>query len=308
MGVLEDDVFAYHSALGIDIGGVASALCPQAFNIYLSYLHLWCHRKARPALQQMAVLKYQCIAAIDYILGAFAKAGTRIDISSDGACALLSQQLAEIIVLANQFVAGRKIEDDIGTCQRKVIAGRRGGPDIFANFDTKPYAIASDKNLRREGEVNLIAGKAQFGSAQVLNRSKPTLLVELVVVGQILLGNDAQNLALLDDGGTVEQQITNSDGQTHDGDDVKLTCEVEQHEHGTLCGFEQEVLPKQVLTCIASKGQFGENNNLHPLPFGQYNLLFYLLDIVFAICHLYRGNCRSDFYKSVVHNVLFVNG
>ena len=28
VGVLEDDVFAYHSALGIDIGGVASALCP----------------------------------------------------------------------------------------------------------------------------------------------------------------------------------------------------------------------------------------------------------------------------------------
>ena len=106
VGILEDDVFAYHSALGIDIGGVASALCPQAFNIYLSYLHLWCHRKARSALQQMAILKYQYIAAIDYILGAFAKSGTRIDISSDGACALLSEQLAEIIVLANQFVAG----------------------------------------------------------------------------------------------------------------------------------------------------------------------------------------------------------
>ena len=40
-----------------------------------------------------------------------------------------------------------------------------------------------------------MSGKTNLLFTQVLCRGKPTLLIELGIIGQILLGNDAKNVA-----------------------------------------------------------------------------------------------------------------
>ena len=50
-------------------------------------------------------------------------------------------------MLADELIAGREIEDDIGTRERQIVAGRNWCPHILADLHTKLHAIRSDKDL-----------------------------------------------------------------------------------------------------------------------------------------------------------------
>ena len=95
------------------------------------------------------------------------------------------------------------------------------------------------------------ARKIDFGGIKVLRGGKPALLVELVIVGQIGLGHNTQQRAILDNGSTVEQQATSLYGQTNHTDNIKLTGEVEQHEQSLFSLVQQQLFLKQILTGIA---------------------------------------------------------
>ena len=138
--------------------------------------------------------------------------------------------------------------------------------------------------------------------AQVLGRGKPALLIELAVVGQVGLGYNAEELSFLDDNRTIEQQVTDNDRESDDGNDVKLTGEVKQLDNALLGDIYQQILPEKILARIARDRQLREYDNLNPFSFRLCDKRFYLVQIVLAVSDFNCWNRCCDFDKSMLHN------
>ena len=209
-------------------------------------------------------------------------------------------------MLADELVAGREVEDKVGTRQCQTVAGRRGSPHILADLDTEQHIVAGAEELCIRVDGDGVAGEADLGGPQVLSRRKPALLVKLAVVGEVRLRHESQQLALLNDGRTVEQQVAHHHGESHDGDDVQLAGEVEERHYRSLCSVEQHILCKQVLTGVAGKAQFREDDDLHALAFSLHDEVLNLLYVVLRVGHAHHGHSCSHFDKSVFHINYFI--
>ena len=291
--------------LGIDERGVLTTLYTQFLDVNLTGLDLRLDTEAVALYQQMAVLKDHRISAIDKILGGFAETAAGIDIAADGTSTLLSKQRLEISMLTNQFVAGREVEDDICTREGEIIAGRNRCPHILADLHTELHTTAGDEEFGLCTHGETAACKEEGRRIQILGRGKPTLLVELGIVGQIGLGDDTQQLSTLDHSGTVIQQTIDDHRQTYDRDDIEFTCEIKQCDDGALGTIQQELLLEEILARVSRDTEFREDDHLHPTTFGLGDDTLYLLDVVIHISHLHGGNGSGHFYKSVFHNFTF---
>ena len=112
--------FRHFSTLGIDKGGIVTTLATHTLEVYLRHYHLRFKGEPLAVIQAFAILVYHGIAAIDNILRTFAKTASGIDISAHGACTLLGEEAMKIDMLANQFVRGAEVENDIGPGERKL--------------------------------------------------------------------------------------------------------------------------------------------------------------------------------------------
>jgi hypothetical protein len=106
--------------LRIDKGGIVATLATHTFVVYLRYNQLSIKGEPLTFLQAHSILVYHGIAAIDDILRTFAETASCIDISAHGACTLLGEEAMKIDMLANQFVRGAEVENDVGTGERKL--------------------------------------------------------------------------------------------------------------------------------------------------------------------------------------------
>ena len=133
--------------LCIDEGRVGASLCPYALNVNLLDFHLRLKGESLCLGNYPSVLDDDGIAAIYYILGALAESARRIHITTDGACALLCEQRAQIGMLADEFIACREIEDDVGSCKGEIVARRDRCPYILAYLDAEFHTVASGEHL-----------------------------------------------------------------------------------------------------------------------------------------------------------------
>ena len=288
-------------ALGIDECRVGMSLGAQAFHVYLGYLHLGLQREALALSQQQAVLENHGIAAIDHILSRLAEATRAVHITAHRAGTLLSQKRAQVGVLAYQLIAGRTVQDNVGTGHRQVVAGGNGSPYVLADFYSKLHTVAGIEELGFCRHADLTTCQIDGRGVQVLGRGEPALLVELVVVRQIGLGHHAQNGSALQHDGTVQQQAVNLYGHAYHADDVQLAGEVHQV-YQALLGLRQEQLfLKQVLTAVARHTQLREAYHLYTLTLGQRYQSLYLLDVIVNVGNLYGRYCCCHFYQSVLH-------
>ncbi|CUP32778.1 Uncharacterised protein [Segatella copri] len=90
------------------------------------------------------------------------------------------------------------------------------------------------KNLNIRRQFHLMSGITDFAISQVLSRSKPAFLIKLAVVWKICLRYNTENLSMLDNDTTIEQQVARYHRRTHDRDDIEFACEIEQHHHCLL--------------------------------------------------------------------------
>ena len=123
-------------------------------------------------------------------------------------------------MFSNEFIAGRKIENQFCTRQGKMIAGRSRSPDILTYLNTEMHAFTSTEKCRLSRNTNSISGKKQVGIIQILSRSKPTLLVEFAVVGKVSLRNESQEIAFLYNGSTIEEQVSTNHRKSHNGNNI----------------------------------------------------------------------------------------
>jgi hypothetical protein len=79
-----------------------------------------------------------------------------------------------------------------------------GGPEVFADLDAEERAVDVEEEVGSNWNVALSAEGA--GAWQTDGGGgEPAGLVEFVVVGNVCLGNDAQDVSLLQYDGHVEQ-------------------------------------------------------------------------------------------------------
>ena len=123
-------------------------------------------------------------------------------------------------MLSNEFIAGRKIENQFCARQGKMIAGRSRSPDILTYLNAEMYPLTSTEKRRLSRNTNSISGKKQIGIIQILSRSKPTLLVEFAVVGKVSLRNESQEIAFLYNGSTIEEQVSTNHRKSHNGNNI----------------------------------------------------------------------------------------
>ena len=192
-------------------------------------------------------------------------------------------------MLADILRIRRKVEDDFRPFQCQTGTRRNRSPYILTNLDTETYVRRIEQDVR--GQRDDLPAKAHgrvFGKGG--GRSKPPLLIKLLIIGQIGLWNNSQYLPLLDNGRTIHQYRPRHDGQSQNRDDVKLACIVHDLHQRELSLLKQQRLREQVTARVSRQIQLRENNDLHSLPVGYYNLILRLPCIELAVSHLYRRN------------------
>ena len=290
-------------ALCIDIGAVATALGAQAVDVDLTHHQLWLQREPIRLLDKASVLDDQGVATIDHILRALSVATSAIYIARDIACALLLQEVDQVVVLAYQLVGGREIEDDVRPAESQFGARRVGCPYVLADLYAKARVAVSVEELAPGSQKHVLPRVAERRVVEVLGRGKPPFLIKLTVVGQKRFWHHAEDAPLLDDDGTVEQQVAHLDGCADDGDHVLAHRKLQEAQHRLLRPVDEGALAKQVLAGVAREGEFGEDDHLDMLALGLVDEALDLLQVVVEVCDAHAGDGGGHGKESVLHSL-----
>ena len=175
----------------------------QALHINFCADKLFLQREALTFGEQGAVFVDKAFTGKDKILGAFSETAAGEYIAGQAAGTLLCQQRFQILVLSDALIVGTQVENDFRSAQGSHTAWRNRCPNIFADFYRKAevrqleYKVVSQRNLLT---ADFYRGFRESGAT-----GEPALLIKFFIVRQIGFGNQTQNLAFLDYGGTVQQ-------------------------------------------------------------------------------------------------------
>ena len=122
---------------------------------------------------------------------------------------------------------------------------------------------------------------------------EPASFVVFPVVGQVCLGDKADELAFLNHGGAVEQASMVRNGCPDNGDDVHAAGEVHQLHQCNLGLVEQNLLLEEVCAGVAGKAELGGYEYLGLLVLCLQYEVFYLTDVPVGVCNPYLWySCR----------------
>ena len=238
--------------------------------------------------QQSAVLVDESLAAEDDVLRALPIAATAIDIAADAARALLRQEALQVGVFAYGIAVGTEVENDVRAREGQGRAGRHRCPEVFAKFHAKHAGRGVEEQAG--ADLDLLSADEHSAFRHIGTALEPALLVELLVVGQEGLRHEAEYLAALHDGSTVEQGSAIRHRQADDTDDVEAAGDVHQVDETHLSLVQQELLPEQVSAGIGSDGKLRQTDDFYPLALSLNDERLNLLYVVLAVSNPHQGN------------------
>ena len=127
------------------------------------------------------------------------------------------------------------------------------------------------------------------------------LFVEFAVVGQVSLGDKAQQLPPADGGGTVVQLAVHQHRQPHQGHQVHRLAGLADHIQPFQGRLLQSLLEKQIPAGIAGKAQLREHRQLDPPGRAVFEGRDNLPGIVGAVRHPQGGRKGRSFQKTILH-------
>ena len=217
----------------------AAALGNQTVKIDIGHRHI-AGKKLRGG-ELRSVFVDEVLARKDHVGRGLALARIRVGIGTVQARALVGYEAASVICLADNLVRGRRVEDHRRT--GKCHLGRRGRrhPQVLADLNAQHHILgtlvtAAVDKLRTQRNRTLTGKLDPHGICG--RRSKPAALVELAIVGQILLGREAQKLARAAHGGAVVDILGNCNGKTDGKDNRQLTSLIEDMHQSSLAGMQ----------------------------------------------------------------------
>ena len=163
------------------------------------------------------------MAAVDDVGARFAGAGGGVDVGGEAAGRLGFDQVTAVGGLGEQFVAGGKVAEQGGAGEGLGAAGGFDGPEVFADLDAE-HAVRHVGRLEEQvgAEGDLLAEEFDFGDRGDPGGGEPALLVEFPGVGEVGLGDDAEDLAAGDRDGHVEQASVDLQRRADEGGEAKL--------------------------------------------------------------------------------------
>ena len=233
-----------------------------------------------------AVFVDEVLARKDHIGRGLALARVCIRIGTVQARALIGDEAAAIVCLTDNLVRSRRVENHRRTGKRHLGRRRRRHPQVLADLNAQHQVlgalITATVDKPRAQRDRTLTGKFKPNGIGRC-RSKPTALIELAIVGQILLGREAQKLARAAHGGAVVDILGNRNGKTNGKDNRQLTSLVEDMHQSSLAGMQQCAVMEQIGRGIAGQVKLGQhqraNATLGSLTHGSQRHLGIALDI-----------------------------
>ena len=188
-----------------------------------------------------AIFVDKVLARKDHVGRGLALARVRVGIGAVQACALVRDEAAAIVCLTDDFVRSRRVENHRRTGKRHLGRRRRRHPQVLTDLNAQHHIlgtlITATVDKPRAQRNRTLTGKLDpHGICG--RRSKPAALVELAIVGQILLGREAQKLARAAHGGAVVDILGNCNGKTDSKDNRQLTSLIEDMHQSSLAGMQ----------------------------------------------------------------------
>ena len=177
----------------------------------------------------------------DHVGRGLALTRVRVGIGAVQARALVRDKAAAVICLTDNLVRGRRVENHRGTGKRHL--GRRGcrHPQVLTDLNAQHQVlgalIAAAVDKPRAQRDRTLTGKFNPHGIR-RRRSKPTALIELAIVRQILFGREAQKLARAAHGGAVVDILGNRNGKTDGKDNRQLAGFIENMCQCGLAGMQ----------------------------------------------------------------------
>mgnify|MGYP003182249022 CR=1 FL=1 len=217
----------------------ATALGNQAVKVNVGDGHIAGKQFGRGELG--AVFVDEVLTRKDHVSRGLALARVRVGIGAVQARTLIGDEAAAIVCLTDNLVRGRRVEDHRRTGKRHLGRRRRRHPQVLADLNAQHQVLgalitaAVDKPRTQRNRT--LTGK--FNPHGICGRrSKPAALVELAIVGQILLGREAQKLTRAAHGGAVVDILGNCNGKTDGKDNRQLTSHIEDMHQSSLAGMQ----------------------------------------------------------------------
>ena len=268
--------------LDVDLGGMDTAL------------------KAA-VLEHGAVFRDHLVGAEHHVGGGLAVAGAGVDVAAQELCGLHAHQMAAVAVLADDVVAGGQVADDGSAGRRQIHGGGDRGPHVLADLKAQDQLRQGDA-----GKHQLVAeghGLAAEGHGAVALRrgGELPLLVKLAVIGQVGLGDHAQNLSFLYNNRTVIQFVIFPHGHPHGCDDFQGPGSSQNSAQSLLGAPQQGLLVEQIAAGIAGQAQLRHHQYLGA---GLVRLAHHgkgLLGVIVAVSQPQLGCAAGNGYKTIFH-------
>ena len=250
-----------------------------------------------------AIFVDKVLARKDHVGRGLALARVRVGIGAVQACALVRDEAAAVIRLTDNLVRSRRIEDHRRTGKRHL--GRRGRrhPQVLTDLNAQHHIlgtlVTATVDKPRAQRNRTLTGKFNPHGIR-RRRSKPATLIELAIVGQTLLGREAQKLARAAHGGAVVDILGNCNGKTNGKDNRQLTSLVEDMHQSSLAGMQQRAVMEQVGRGIAGQVKLGQHQRANATPGSIANSRQRNLGIALDIGHANPRRGRRHTQKAIV--------
>ena len=190
----------------------------------------------------------------------------RVDVGGQAATRRGGRQCPPVGRLRDGDGGGRQVQQHRRPGQGGEVAGWHRNPHVLADLDVNPeirdVGGGEDQVVSHRDQLPP-AGDVDGGRQVVRARGEVTFLVELPVVGEVGLRDDAPHLAAVDHHGAVVEPVA----QHHGGSDGEQRPEFRalpaQPGHGLVDGVQQRIVQQQVVDGVAADPQLGEGHHGH---------------------------------------------
>ena len=176
--------------------------------------------------------------------------------------ALAAHKVAAVVSLAHERVGGTEVADQRGAGLRVRDRGRRGDPEVLADLrhDHELGELqAREEQVGAKEHVLLAAHGDGDGVDRAGDEVAP--LVELVVGGNVGLGDNAKDGTVRDERGAVVELAVGAHGHAHEQQRVEARRRGGKVGEAGVGGANERILPEEVLAGVARERELGQDDD-----------------------------------------------
>ena len=209
-----------------------------------------------------AVLADEGVAIPGEVRGRFAEPGRRVKVGGETAGGLALDEQTSVVGLADRDVGGREVQQDRRAGERGERGGRDRHPQVLADLDVEHepgLCRHSEEKPAAERDAALVAQVDRVSGRRVPGREL-TPLVELPVVRQVRLRDDAEHPAPTDHDRAVVEQVVDLDRHADHGGKREGLRGGHDLPERVEAAVEQRPLLEEILAGIRRQPELGKEH------------------------------------------------